>query len=287
MSLSSPLIDTLPNVLTNGTPADATQVMANFNTIVNDILNRLNASTGAGYVGITSDTRWGGGLSVQDAVGLLKDQQQLSDTGSVNALVVTPAGSLITANVAGMFFLVKPGNTTTNTTPTLQVGSAPALTILNADGSAHVAGSIQAGRPALFWVDTANSKAVHLNPIRVLGSFTLTLATGLTTTPTGTINYSIGQDGHTIYIWCDSAITGTSNAATMTATGVPLAIQANTNRGVNGIGVVDNGTPTWGNFSGIGTSTWTLGKVYGSAGAFTTTGTKGISVMQVSYTSDV
>lgn len=165
MSLTTPLIPANPNTLTNGTPADATQVMANFNNLVNNINALLNASTGAGYVGITSDTRWGGGASVQDALGLLKDQQQLSDTGSVNALVVTPAGGLITANVSGMFFLVKPANTTTTSTPTLKVGTAPAVTIVNTDGSAHAPASIQANRPALFWVDTVNSQAVLINPI--------------------------------------------------------------------------------------------------------------------------
>lgn len=286
MSLSSPLLPANPNTLTNGTPADATQVMANFNNIVNNINALLNATTGAGYVGITSDTRWGGGASVQDALGLLKDQQQLTDTGTVNAMVVTPAGSLITANVAGMLFLVKPANTTTNTTPTLQVGTAPALTILNSDGSAHVAGAIQANRPALFWVDTANSKAVHLNPLRVTNSFTLTLATGLTTTPTATINYSISPDTSIFYIWSNSQVTGTSNSAAMTGTGVPVVLQATTNRGVNGIGIVDNGTPQWGNLAGIGTSTWTFGKTYGASGGFTTTGSKGMSVMQTSYTKD-
>lgn len=274
MSLSSPLIDTLPNNLTNGTTADASQVMANFNAIVNDILSRLNASTGAGYVGITSDTRWGGGASVQDALGLLKDQQQLSDTGSVNALVITPAGSLITANVTGFLVLVKPGNTTTNITPTLKVGTAPAVTIVNGDGSAHVAGAIQANRPALFWIDTVNSQAVHINPLSVAISFTLTLS-GMASGVTGTINARISVEGHTFFIWAIADITGTSNSAAMNGSGIPASIQTAILQNFSAAFLADNGVNVTGFFQANG-ATWTFGKTSIQGGGFTTIGVKGI-----------
>ena len=176
MSLLTPLVPAFPNNLTNGTPADASQVMADFNNLRNAINNSLNATGATGgdqYVGLTTNNRYQG-TSVYDALTQLMDRFQEADTGTTNAIAITPTPA-VSAYGSGMFFLVKPANTTTSSTPTLQVGSGSALTIVNADAVAHVPGAIQANRPALFWIDTVNSKAVHLNPLRVVGSFTLTL----------------------------------------------------------------------------------------------------------------
>jgi hypothetical protein len=75
----------------------------------------------------------------------------------------------------------------------------------------------------------------------VASTFTGTI-TGMTTTVTGTVNYVITADGAMCSLYMVSAITGTSNANSMTMTGIPSACQPKHPQPGYVFGAEDNGT---------------------------------------------
>ena len=110
------------------------------------------------------------------------------------------------------------------------------------------------------------------------GSFTGTL-TGYASPPTGTVSYKVWANvsgtGKLCTLHLASAITGTSNANTLTMTGLPSAVQPTTAVIVN-CGLTDNGTAVSGMalISAAGsTITFQMGSPLSSTG-FTTSGTK-------------
>ena len=148
-----------------------------------------------------------------------------------------------------------------------------------ANGAAVLAGQIVLNIPAHCKYDGTQWQL--LNPQRSAGSFTLTL-TGMTGTVTGTVNYAILADSTTIFIGIGSAITGTSNATTMTGTGIPASLAtASGNYRATLLGV-DNGVNNTLNVSALNSTTWVF--TYSSAIAvFTGSGTKGINASSFSY----
>lgn len=107
-------------------------------------------------------------------------------------------------------------------------------------------------------------------------SYTGTL-TGCTTSPTNTVYYTV--EGNTVTLFIGSA-TATSNATTCTLTGMPASIRPVRNQECLG-GVIDNGTAEVGQYT-VGTN-GTITLATGLSGAFTSTGTKGISASTISY----
>lgn len=149
-----------------------------------------------------------------------------------------------------------------------------------ANGAANIAGQIVINVPMHLKYDGTQWNL--LNPQRAIGSFTLTV-TGMSSGVTGTVNYTILPDGKTVYIAINTAITGTSNATTMTGTGVPaiLATSSNGNAHVMLLGV-DNGINNTLNMGGMNTTTWTF--TYGpTIASFTASGTKGINGSSTSW----
>lgn len=109
------------------------------------------------------------------------------------------------------------------------------------------------------------------------GSFTGT-ATGMTTSPTGTIDYVI--IGGNVFLRI-AAITGTSNTNAFTITGMPAeARPAATAACIAHI--TDNGTPAFGTIQ-IQTSGVIVVNRDAAASAWTTSGTKQINAINVSY----
>ena len=111
------------------------------------------------------------------------------------------------------------------------------------------------------------------------GSFTATL-TGFTTTVTGTVDYTIIGDVVTLSVATN--ITGTSNATTMTMTGLPADLRPAAN--ISAIArVADSGTSLFG-LAVVGSS-GTITFYYGptSSSAFTNTGTKGVTTCTMVY----
>lgn len=113
------------------------------------------------------------------------------------------------------------------------------------------------------------------------GSFTGTL-TGYASPPTGSVKYAIAGKIVTLNI---PVLSGTSNATTMTLTGAPVALKPVTAKTVLVI-ATDNGTAAVAT-AVIGTDgVLTFSKGLGTGGAWTGSGTKGVALLQVSYSLD-
>ncbi len=113
-------------------------------------------------------------------------------------------------------------------------------------------------------------------------SYTGTL-TGLTTTPTVTINYTIIGDLVTLTIGAN--VTGTSNATSFTITGAPSAIRPSTDAGIGFINqIINNGVSVDANLYMDTNGTLILMR-NNSASAWTSSGTKGLnSTEKIVYT---
>lgn len=107
-------------------------------------------------------------------------------------------------------------------------------------------------------------------------SFTATI-TGYASPPTGTIQYRV-TNACQVIMWSTAAITGTSNAATMTMTGVPYNIQPNIGAvQLEPVILTDNTANVTGCVSIPSASgTLTFSNSGACAGAVTSTGTKAI-----------
>lgn len=206
-----------------------------------------------------------------------------TDTGSVNALVIA-ANVAQAALVDGMRVKVKLANTTTSTTPTLNIGVGGAINITLKNAVAAPAGCMILNQIADFIYEATANAWVLQNPSRVTGSFTITL-TGYASGPTGTVNYAIEPSGKLASVWTVASITGTSNATSMTGTGIPSAIVTST-AGRIAIGTVDAGGGFWGGNSAPNATTWTFEKSFGTAAGFTASGTKGLTTFRFTYPLD-
>lgn len=131
----------------------------------------------------------------------------------------------------------------------------------------------------------AHAQAFSGSCASLRGSFTGTL-TGYASPPTGTVQYRVTTNCQ-VTLWVTAAISGTSNAATMTMTGVPYnlwpnigSVQLTTNI------VTDNSASAAGCFSVPSQSgTLTFSNTGACAGAMTNTGTKGLPAgWTVTYT---
>lgn len=116
------------------------------------------------------------------------------------------------------------------------------------------------------------------------GSYTAT-ATGMTTSPTGTVYYVVNGNVVTLQI---PTITGTSNAATFTLTGAPVAIRPSVTSGQHATFATDSGSffPAIVSMNSSGTLTYSAAAastpIISSAG-FTASGTKGSATSTISY----
>jgi hypothetical protein len=128
-------------------------------------------------------------------------------------------------------------------------------------------------------VDNINllATAVQVNGVDITastGTFTATLASGLTTTPTGTLTYKKIGNVVTLYNNSGSGIQGTSNSTSWSITGLPAAIQPAAGTRTIPCYWVDNGSTVAG-FLQLTASSGTMGP-NSNTGTFTGSGTKGI-----------
>lgn len=207
-----------------------------------------------------------------------------------NTITATVTG--VTAYYEALRVKLKIANTTT-AAATLNLNSVGAKNLYYSDGTTQiVAGALIQNNTYTFTYDSSLNAAaggfIVSEPSRVSGSFTLTLATGLTTTPTGTVNYEVDTTGKGIDILYQSGnITATSNASGMTGTGVPAIIQTATSKRVLH-GTSDSGGETIGGIvTGAASGTWTFLKNFGTTNFATTGGGKGIiGATTAHYTTD-
>lgn len=250
------IIGSLPYTLTNGQTADATQVMADFAAIVNGVNSNAAALTSV----------------IGDAY------NYAADTGTVNNIVISPSTGAPASYVDGGRMRTKAANTNTSTTMTVKFGSLGTKSVvIDAAGTLPPVGCVIQNMHYVIEYDSTQDKCILMNPSRATGSFTGTLATGFTTTPTGTINYAILPDGKTVQVFCPAGLTATSNTAGWTVTGAPPIIQAAHAWTMTVGQLQDNGGRICGSFSGVNGGTWTaLGGGSLSTAGFTASGTKGI-----------
>lgn len=111
------------------------------------------------------------------------------------------------------------------------------------------------------------------------GTFTGTL-TGMTDTTEGTVSYhvfgSLAGTGKLCVLRIDSALTGTSDANTMTMTGLPEAVQPSTDVWVPTL-IIDNGNDNAGAAVVSGSTIGFYTDATLSASGFTSSGTKGLA----------
>lgn len=255
------IIGTLPYVFSNGTTADATQVNADLNAIVNGVNTNAAAIT-----------------SVQQGL-----YNYAADTGTVNAIVV-PVVLPPTSYTDGLRLRFKAGNTNTSTSVTIATGSLAAKSVvIDAAGTLPVIGSIISGMHYDAEYDISQGAFILINPSWVTTSFTGTLTGFSGSAPTGTVRALVSGNDKAAFVYINATISGTSNAATMTMTGVPsylssAALGAGGGGTNSNILVEDNSAAAVGCIaSGLNGTTWTFGKnQVQSAGGFTTSATKGI-----------
>jgi hypothetical protein len=199
-------------------------------------------------------------------------------TGTANTCVITPSPAL-SAYFTGYWTWFLPANANTGAC-TLNVNSLGAKNIF-ARGAALIGGELSTTVPALVVYDGTQFNL--LNPQRFASSVTIT-QTGYASNPTGTLNYEILPDGKTVYCFLTANITGTSNANTMTWTGIPAVLQPVTTKFVL-VSVEDNGTWQAGLIKiNAASGTWNILKGFGGESTFTTSGVKAVAQIMFSYT---
>lgn len=197
--------------------------------------------------------------------------------GTANAQTITNTrqlGALYTGRVIEFY----PGFTNTGAM-TLQEDGLTAKNVF-ANGAALVAGMVTLNVIARCRYDGTQYQL--LNPQDANGSFTITL-TGMTATTTGTVNWRMDCGGKVVVITIASNITGTSNATTMTGTGIPASIAIGAASGARMILLgQDNGNSNAVLVTGLNGTTWTF--TYSLAIAvFTGSGTKGLNASIGTY----
>lgn len=177
------IIGALPITLTNGTTADATQVMADLNWIVNQV--NANAADSASVALINANNNFttvqSGQAATQPANFPIASQVQnsslltLSSTLGTNTITARIAQLPLTAYAANQIFTFIPSQTNTGAT-TLNINGVNPLAV-QAFGSALVGGEIRQGVPQTVVHDGAvfqmlNVSAGYYRSMQVFGSST-------------------------------------------------------------------------------------------------------------------
>jgi hypothetical protein len=226
----------------------------------------LALNTGSGYGLVATNSNATGGIAFAAAT---------TSTGS------TAAGIAILATSAGTGAAISASNSSTG---------GVAITVTQG-GVKYIGTGVQVGAPT--GGDEGNgtinvASGYYLNGVNQFqtGTFTATL-TGVSGTVTGTATYSISGKTVTLCLGCGStAIAGTSNANTMTMTGLPAALQPatmaqfipctveNNSGNVLAMAAIGNGNSTISFF---------MGSPPYSASGFSTSGTKGLNGTVLTY----
>lgn len=199
------------------------------------------------------------------------------DQGSADAYVLN-FDAPYSSYTDGIVIYWIPSNTNTGAS-TLNVNDLGPVAIVNPAGGELMAEQLVANQFAAVAYLNGEFILLSFNNIYLAGSFTGTL-TGCTTSPTATFNFV--RNGNFVSLYCNIGLTGTSDANTMTITGLPSSLQPALGRNIVCL-VTDNNTPQfgWVGISASGTMTFAIN---GGPTGFTTSGTKGIgSNWTVSY----
>jgi hypothetical protein len=158
----------------------------------------------------------------------------------VTVTLPTPSGVPVIAYAPGLLLLVQVANTITSTTPTINVNTLGAKTIVNADGSALIAGQITAGTLVELVYDGTNFRLISTtNKGGASGTFAVA-ATGFSSgTTTGVATWRIIFNIAVVNL---PTFVGTSNSTSFTITGIPAFLVPATCSGHFAVGATDNGS---------------------------------------------
>jgi hypothetical protein len=229
-------------------------------------------------------TTWTGGagtvVTTLGQAGLI----DIADAGSkYTATTVEAAFAELAATTgAGIIGLLDSGGNFTATT--VEAALAELASVATGEGASIIGVEDSAGNFTATDVEAVLTELqANIDGITTAGSFTGTL-TGCTTSPTATFYYSVTDlDGtySEVKLWCPAGLSATSNAATLTVTGLPAAIQSASTQARANTHSIDNSntipsliTITAG-ASVLNFNVFT-GTNYSSL-AYTTSGTKGIN----------
>ena len=213
------IIGALPYTMTNGTTADATQVMADFNSLVSQV--NANAATAGANSGITSLT----GLTTPL-------ETQLFGTTAGSATVQTLSVSMpFTSLVGGIVVRAKIGGGLDGTAGyTLNVNGSGAKTVLTVDGSAP---AVVAGRVYEHVYDSVAGNWVNLGltayPVGTAGAASnLKGAYASTTTATWTacelvVKTALGGTGYLLPSYSQTLNVATTGAGGMDTGSAPTS----------------------------------------------------------------
>ena len=258
------------------------------NATMTDVAAAITASIAKdGQTTPSANLPMGGYKHTGVANGSARDQYasvaQLQDggpsyVGSVSGVdtitgTLTPA---ITAYAPGMMVILPPAGS--NTGPaTLALNGLAAVTIVDSLGAVLKAASLRAGNPTLLVYN--GTFFVRINEGIVTGTFTGTL-TGCTTSPTGAVDYAINGNVVTMTL---PEISGTSNSATMTLTGMPSTLRPLSGNIAVPIPVAqDNSAILYGSsYASFAFDSSTI--TFSRNGNWTSSGTKGVSRCTITY----
>lgn len=190
--------------------------------------------------GTTITVSWGN-TTLSDIGSAITDSLSRDGEGGMNAPLLLDLG---TVSLPGLAFVGDPDTGTYRDqadSQTLVAGGVAGWTVRSSTvfpGSSSVQMLFRAGTvtdPGLcpfgdqntgFYQDTPDQIAISLGGVTAgqiaQGSFTGTL-TGYASGPTGTVSYQ--RVGNIVSMWVSSSINGTSNAVTLTMTGLPTIIR--------------------------------------------------------------
>ncbi len=242
---------------------------------------QLLIGNGAAYV--LSTLTAGAGIGIGNGLGSItvSNDGVVSLTAGVGIGVSGSTGNVTVSNIgvtaltagAGIGVSASAGNiTVSNVGVTALAGTANQVIVSASVGSVTISlpqSIATTNTPTFSGVSVA---AINGNTVTT-GSFTITL-TGFTAGVTGTAIYSITNNVVTLFI---PILTGTSNAGTMTATGIPAAITPATTHAGFPVGVEDNTVqPTLPGRADVLTNNTMQFFLKLDGTAFTNSGTKGL-----------
>lgn len=273
------------NPVTTGTTVSSTT----HNTTMTDVANALTASLAKdGQTTPSANLPMGGFRHTGVASGTARDQYasvgQMQDSGFqyVGSVAGTDAitGSLtpsITSYAVGLEVLLAPINANTGAV-TIALNGLAAKSVYKDNTNRELAAGdlVSGGLYKLYY----NGSSFYVDIGTVEGSFTATL-TGCTTSPTGTVYYARNGRQVTLHF---PALSATSNAATMTVTGLPAHLQPSRSQYLSYPLATDNSAVRYEPYCLVsgGSGTIAFG-ITGLSSGWTTSGTKGIYTASVTY----
>lgn len=192
----------------------------------------------------------------------------LSSVSGTNTITATMTPDL-DAYTAGMIVVFTPANTNTGAT-TLNIDSIGALDVFNADGSALLGGELVSGTPVVAVLDSGADDWIIVGQKESSGSYTATISSGLTTTPTFTMYWK--KRGTMISQWSRTQTTGTGNSTGMAISGMPSGLYPVSQK-IAPLLCIDNGVQ--GLYSALIS---TAGEITIQSPSMTSSGTKGVQV---------